>query len=801
MLRNYIKTAFRSLIKHKVISLINIFGLATGFTCCILLVIFIQHELSYDKFHTRYHETYRANLKYSIGESEAGGITSASALLPSLLREVPEVKTGVRVFNSGSFWPLVVKHNDRIFQESRFFYADSTFFEVFDFQLIKGHPEQALIRPNSVILTQSTALKYFGNADPMGKTIRVDNQSDYLVTGVMLDIPVNSHLQFDFLGSFSSLKASKNETWGSANFYTYVVLGNRDDYAALQDKSNLITKRISEATASGGDDYIRYDYTALADIHLKSDLKEDIPGGNIKYVYIFSIIALLILAIACVNYMNLTTARSVDRAREAGLRKVFGAYKTNLFFQFMSEALLITLTAGLLSLVFVKLLMPFYNELTGRVLSFELLQNPTLLTGFIITVMLTGFISGCYPSLVISSFRAAEVLKGSFKRSKSGVWLRKTLVVFQFGISTFLIISTLIIYKQLGFIQNKNLGYDREQVMVMSLDSEVRKDLNVFRQSILSNPRITNVAQAGESPVVIDGGYSIAIEGINEGERINVSAMSIDHEFIKTMNVTILAGEDITEADVAKVTRENQLTVQRSFVLNESCVKFMNFTNREIIGRKVNMNGRIGTVKAVVKDFHFASLHQKVGPLVLFIEPWNYNYALVKITPENISGTIAYMKEKWEALFRHRPFGFEFMEAEFNQLYLAEQQAGKVFLAFATIAILLACLGLFGLASFVARQKIKEIGIRKTMGASSLNILKLLNKDFVRLVVVAISITIPVTYLFIDNWLAGFSYKTSIGAGVFIVAAIISLVIALGTVSFQTIKAASTNPADLLRNE
>ncbi|MDN5215401.1 ABC transporter permease [Fulvivirgaceae bacterium BMA12] len=801
MLKNYFKTALRNLLKHRVISMINILGLSVGFTCCILLVLFIQQELSYDKFHTQYDKIYRANLVYNFGGSGSTGITTPTALLPALLREVPEAKTGVRIFNSGNFRPLVVKYQDQLFQESRFFYADSTFFEVFDFDLVKGDPKQALKNPESVILTQSTAEKYFGSTDPVGKTIRVDNRTDFLVTGVMQNLPFNSHLQFDFLASFNSLRASKNEIWWSANYYTYVVLNNKDNFQALQTKTDQITNRVFKDEIAAEGDFVRYEYTPLSDIHLKSELKEDIPGGNIRHVYIFSVIAFLIIAVASINYMNLSTARSVDRIGEVGLRKVFGALRGNLFLQFMSEAILVTFFATLLSLVLANLLMPYYNNLTGRYLSLNLAHNSYLLFGVIISSFLVGLISGCYPSLVLSAFKPSAFLKGGFKRSNSGVLLRKTLVVFQFGISTFLIAATLIIHKQLNFIQNKNLGYSKSQVMLLPLDRQVRKNLEVFKQSVINNTNIINLARAGESPVVIDGGYSISIEGMDEGESLNVNAMSIDHEFIKTLDITLLAGENITEADVIKVKSKVRETVQRSFILNESCVKMLDFSNQEIIGRKVNMNGRLGVVKAVVKDFHFTSLHQKIGPLVLFIEPWDNNFALVKVKPENISGTIAFMKDKWELLFSHRPFNYEFLDDQFNQLYRSEKQIGQVFIAFAAIAIFIACLGLFGLASFIARQRIKEIGIRKIVGASVMNILNLLAGNFVKLVVVAIILAIPIAYLFIKIWLEDFSYKTSIGASAFILAGITSLAIALATISYQTISAANTNPAHLLRNE
>ncbi len=801
MLKNYFKIALRNLIKHRIISLINILGLSIGFTCCILLVLFIQHELSYDKFHSQYDQIYRADLVYNFGGSGSAGIATPTALLPALLREVPETKTGVRIFNSGNFRPLVVKHQDKIFQESRFFYADSTFFEVFDFELIKGDPKQALKNPESVILTQSTAEKYFGATDPIGKTIRVDDRKDFLVTGIMQNIPANSHLQFDFLASFNSLRASKNEIWWSANYYTYVVLNNKGNFPALQTKTDQIINRVFKDEIAGKEDFVRYEYTPLADIHLKSELKEDIPGGNITHVYIFSVIAFLIIAIASINYMNLSTARSIDRIGEVGLRKVFGALRGNLFLQFMSEAILVTFFATLLSLILANLLMPYYNNLTGRYLSLDLIHNNYLLFGVIISSFLVGLISGCYPSLVLSAFKPSAFLKGGFKRSNSGVLLRKVLVIFQFAISTFLIATTLIIHQQLNFIQNKNLGYSKSQVMLLPLDRQVRKNLEVFKQSVTGNTNIINLARAGESPVVIDGGYSISIEGMDQGESLNVNAMSIDHEFIKTLNITLLAGENISEADVAKVKSEVRETVQRSFILNESCVKMLNFTNQEIIGRKINMNGRTGFVKAVAKDFHFTSLHQKIGPLVLFIEPWDNNFALVKVKPENISSTIAFMKDKWELLFSHRPFNYEFMDDQFDQLYRSEKQIGQVFIAFAAVAILIACLGLFGLASFIARQRIKEIGIRKIVGAGLIDILNLLAGNFVKLVIIAIILATPIAYIFIKMWLEDFSYKISIGMSAFMLAGITSLIIALATVSYQTISAANTNPAHLLRNE
>ncbi|MDN5200910.1 ABC transporter permease [Fulvivirgaceae bacterium BMA10] len=799
MLKNYFKVAIRSLLRHKSYSFINIFGLSIGFTCCMLIVLFIQNELSYDRFHDNLDNIVRAHRESRFDGNVRSGVTTPTALLPTLKKSLPEVQTGVRLFNVSNFGPTVVKYENRLFQETRFFFADSTFFDVFSFKLTQGNPKEALTQPNSVVLTKSIARKFFGAEDPIGKNLLIDNRREYKVTGVMEDIPKNSHIHPDFVASFSSLRASREEIWGSANYSTYLLLHEEHNLKAMQAKIDArIEKELSDWITNEGD-YMTYKLMPLKDIHLKSELNEIEPGGDIRYVYIFSAIALLILVIACINYMNLATARSSERAKEVGLRKVMGAFKAELFKQFMNEALIISFLALILSFCLVYFILPYFNNLTEREITFYLFDNPLLLWGSIGITLFVGFLAGSYPALALSSFSPSVVLKGNFKTSQSGTLLRKILVVFQFSVSMLLIVGTVVVFRQLHFIQNKNLGYDKDHVLVLPMDREIINNLSTLKTELVRNPSIHHVSAASESPTEIRGGYSINVQGMEDDDYRGITALSVDYDFVKTMGLKLLSGNDYTITNFENIKGEDD--DQYAFILNESALKHLDLELKNAIGKKATMNGRSGKIKGVINDFHFASLHKGIEPLTLFIEPWAFNYVFVKTSSGNITETLTFVESKWKDLFPHRPFEFEFVDAQFDQLYRSEQQIGQVFGVFALIAILIACLGLFGLASFTATQRIKEIGVRKVLGASVFSVVTLLSKDFTRLVIIAFLISAPIAYYIMNRWLESFTYRISVGAGILALSGIIALMIAFLTVSYQSYKAAVSNPVDTLRTE
>lgn len=797
MLRNYFLTTLRNLRKHFSYSVINIFGLGLGISISLLLALWIGHELSYDRFHTNADNVYRVSMEMSFGGQSAKHAVSPTALLPTLQKNFAEVSSGVRLYNPASYNPFIVKKDDHLFQEGQFYFADSTFFDVLTYPLLKGNPKTALTKPNSVVLTESMAKKYFGQEDPIGKTLLINNDKEYTITGLTKDAPENSYLNFDFIGSFSSLNASKSEIWWSANYLTYVLLDKNADLRAIEQKTNdLVKKALADEITSPGD-YVKYNWTNIQDIHLRSEASTEMePVGNIQYVYLFAGIALLILIIACINYINLATARAAFRAKEVGVRKVVGASKNQLMAQFIGESIIITFCALIFAFLLAQLLLPLFNTLTGKNFAPSTLTEPLFLAGVIATALMVALFSGAYPALAITSFKPVNILKGNFRTSSSGIWLRKGLVVFQFCITLILTIGTIAITQQISFIQNKKLGYERENTIIIPLDRETEKVYSSLKSEFLRSGRVAEMGRATESPVEINGGYSIQLQG-SQNPPMSIVALSADEDFVPSLGMEIISGRDFNENDIKNFNTDTTY----AFMLNESALANLFLDKDEAIGKQVSLNGRKGEIVGVLKDFHFASLHMPIGPLAIFSGPDEYNFAFAKLNPGALNETLEELKTISNTVAPHRPFSYEFMDQQFNALYKSEEQMASLFGIFSTLAIVIACLGLLGLVSFSATQKTKEIGIRKVLGATAGSIILLITNEYTRLILISIIIAVPLALYAINEMLSNFAYKTTIGPIAIALSVIGCVLIAFLTASYQALKAATINPTETLRNE
>lgn len=800
MLKNYLVASVRSLRKNLSYSAINIVGIGLGLATCILLSVWINHELSYDQFHKNANRIYRGSLEYSFGGQTSKTSVSPTALLPALKKNFPEVENGVRIDNPSGWNPYIVKNDDKLFQEKKFYFADSTFFKVFSFKLLQGNPDKALTEPNTVILTQASARKYFGTEDVLGKTLTVNNKTEYKVTGLLENLPSNSMIQFDFLGSFSSLGASKEQIWWSANYQTFLLLAPNADVNSLREKTNALVKKelASELTSKG--DYVVYNFTPLTDIYLKSNVDEPEIVGNIQYIYIFSAIALLVLTIACINYINLATARAAGRAKEVGVRKVTGALRSQLFWQFISESLLITLLGFCFAFALAQLTLPLFNSLTGKYFNYLDLFDPTFMGACTLVWLVIGLAAGAYPAIALSSFKPVSVLKGNFKNSSQGVWLRQGLVVFQFSVSIILMIGTAVIVKQIDFIQRKKLGYEKENVIVVPLDRKTSGSYEQLKTEFERSGRIVSMGRSTEAPTKIKGGYAMNVEGSASDKGMIVTATAIDKDFVPTMNINIIAGKNFSESDFQKLKSDTLF----SFMLNQSALKELGLTLENAIGTKMRLSGRKGEIAAVVEDFHFSSLHEKISPIVLFTaqDEWDLNNAFVRLKPGDFSTTLGALKSIATTLFPQRPFEYEFLDHQYQKLYDKEQRMGSVSTLFALLTVVIACLGLLGLVAYSAAQKTKEIGIRKVLGATSSSIVGLITQSYMKLVVISIVIGIPAAYWLMDSfWLSSFAYHTTIGLAPLMAVAIACILIAFATASFQAVKAAWVDPAKTLRSE
>jgi putative ABC transport system permease protein len=783
MIRNYLKVALRTLRRHKAYSFINIAGLAFGITCSVLMFMWVQDELSYDRFHGNAGELYRILLDPQ-GASATHEAVSPPVLAGKMKEDIPEVADTSRMVLHGR---MLFSIGDRNQYEERGLLADPSFFTMFDFPYLRGNPDTALDDPSSLVLTKSTAEKYFGAADPLGETITINHQKDYTVTGVIADIPANSHMRFDFVRPFTLLgEGGRNlESWGDVSFYTFVQLRKGASFREVDAKLKAMVEKEDPK-------HNLYYLQPLTRIHLHSNFNFDYAAhGNILYVYIFGAAALFVLLIACINFMNLATARSSVRAKEVGMRKVIGACRPDIVKQFYGESFLSSLLAMAAAALFIWLLLPAFNTLSGKHLSFDPIGNPQLLLGLGLVALLTGIVSGSYPALVLSSFHPIKVIRGTRRTGKRGVLFRRILVVTQFSLTIILIIGTIVVHSQLTHIRNQNLGYVKDDIAVLGLRGELAGKADVIRNELLKNAAIGNVTLTSSLPTHIGSGTSGAEwEGMEEGTRIQMQFSAVDPDYLKTFKMEMAEGRFFS--------REREADTE-AFVLNQAAVEAMGLESP--LNKKMWAFGIEGPIIGIVKDFNYKSLHIGIEPLILAVLPQYYRYVCVRLTGEDVGAAIAAMKDVWDRFAPGFPFEYSFLDQRIDDLYKAERRMGQVFNTFTLLALLIASLGLFGMTAFTAERRTREIGIRKVLGASLPSIVGLLSRESARLVLLSNIIAWPLAYLAMKSWLKSFAYRTEIEVWVFFAAALAALGIALLTVSFQAVKAALANPADSVRSE
>lgn len=685
MLKNYFKTAFRNLLKNKTASFINIFGLTIGLCSCMLIGLYLQHELNYDGFQKKGDRIARVIMEYKLagGASSIKGNFTSVRVAPIFKRTFPEVKDAVRMV----MYPEVVQYKDKLIDEKAFVYADPSFFNLFSFKLLQGDRSKVLSSPHEVILSESTAKRYFGNENPIGKTLKLETDTDlYQVTGIIANCPSNSQIKFDFLASFSTLGLADDErNYWNASYTTYLLLKDRYDFAPLQAKIGPFMKK----EMAGQGVTVNFTLEPFTRVHLYSEYDGFEPNNSIIYIHIMEAVAVMILLIACFTYVNLNTSRSMERAKEVGVRKVMGAGNEQLFWQFIGESVLVCIIATVFSIVATVLILPYFNQLAEKQLQVNAFLSLPVISGCVVLILLVSLLAGSYPALILSNFQPVKVLKGSFKNTGSGQWVRKSLIVFQFSISVVLIVSTLIIQNQLSFIQNKKLGYNRDRVLILPLDQKMLNNLDVIKQEFKSNNNILNVSRCVATPVNILSGYMMRSATMPENQQITVNGDPIDEDFIKTTGLQLIAGVDLTQQDIKDVSFPDRKQNTYHFILNESAAKQLGWTAEQAVGKRMFLDAsRPGFVRGVVKDFNFESLHNPIKPLVLFPEIRGRSL-LVKLKGTNIQQSIAFLGSKWKELVPYRPFEYHFMDEDFNKLYSSEIRLGKVLDIFAGIAIAL----------------------------------------------------------------------------------------------------------------
>jgi putative ABC transport system permease protein len=794
MIKNYFKVAIRNLLHNRVFSFINILGLAVGMTACFLIFQYVRFESGYDSFHSKADRIYRVvgDVKTPT-ETISTGLT-ITPLAPNLKKDFPEVEDAVRLWRDG----ILVHKGDVKFQEKRTVFADSSFFNIFDFPLLTGDKHTALTEPMSIVLSETAAKKYFGNANPLGQQIQITGAAlNATITGIMKDIPQNSQIQADMLISMSSWKPVygrplQDSEWTNHNYYTYILLQPHTDAQAFEKKLPDFMKRHHGADADKLQMWETLSLEPLRDVYLKST-RDGFVQGNIHNVYIFSIVALFILIIACINFINLTTARSTVRAKEVGVRKVIGAARSQLAGQFIGESVIICWMAFILTLILGSVTLPLFNQLAGKMISPGIFNRGADILGLFLLSTLIGITAGIYPSLVLSAFRPVSVLKGRFATSTQGLLLRKGLVVFQFTISIILIVGTIIVNSQLQYMRNKDLGFSKDQEMVIFTNYDKNKD--TFKQSLSSIPGVLSTTYSSNVP---GGGYVSSYSEVEnktgEMQKCTLDNYFVDFDFIRQFDLKIIAGRAFLKGYSTDSTQ--------AMIINESAVAMLGYTSpQQALGRKFDQNGRQGTIIGVVKNFNYMSLRDNIRPFNLRIEPYGFGTISIKVATANLPATIKAIESSWNHTIPNRPFEYTFLNEDFNHQYDTDARFGNLFLNFSILAIIISCLGVLGLASYSTFQRTKEIGVRKVLGASVSNIVRLLSIDFIRLVLLAFLIASPIGWYVMHNWLHGFAYSIPITWRVFALAGGLSLLIVFLTISYQAIRAAVANPVKSLRTE
>jgi len=789
MFRNYFKIAWRNIQKHKGYSIINISGLALGLACCLLILLWVRDETSYDKFHENVPNLYRVI-------QERSSVTCAP-MAPALEAEVPEIVKATRYRPIGT---RLIKYKDKAFNGDRFSLVDPAYFEMFTFPFLKGDPSQALKDPFTIVLTEKTAQKFFGDEEPVGKTLRVEDRFDFKVTGIIKNVPHNSHMQFDVLSRFDFLQDLWGEdmnNWRSSSHITYVQLQDGSNHEEVVKKMCNVYKKYA------GDDYKKLLLYPLIGIHLSRRVMwVDSEPGSIVYVYMFSVIALFILVIACINFMNLMTARSVKRAKEVGIRKVVGAQKLDLVRQFYGESAFSLLISFLIAFILVVLLLPAFNNLAGKQLTIALFRNMNIASGMVLIAVFAGILSASYPALFISSFRPAKVLKTlSTNGIKGSFSLVKMMVIIQFVITIFLIICTIVVYRQLNFIQNRDLGYDRENIICMPVTNSFLRQLSAASNELISYPNIVSIALSSTLPGRGESTTSkITWDGKNTEEKVVFEVIWADMGFLETFKLTIREGRFFS--------REFISDLRNGVVINETAARIMGFDNESAIGKRLyNAPGRSSlqgggvNITGVMKDFHSRSLHYEIAPVIIRYPTYPQDNLSIRIRAGKLNETLNFLAGIWQKFVPDYPFTYIFFDEIINDLYSAEQRMGKIFNYFSYLAIFISCLGLLGLTAFTAEKRTKEVGIRKVFGASTPHVVLMLTKEFLLLVVLAIFVSWPVSYYVAHRWLQKFAYRSDLPFWIFPIAGVFCLLIVLLTVSYQVIKAAYANPIESLRYE
>jgi putative ABC transport system permease protein len=799
MIKNYLKIALRNIKRHKGYSFINIAGLALGMACCLFILSYVLYEFSYDTFHEDADRISRVAMEFRAKDQPVKyGAVTPPPVAQAILDNFAEVEDAVRITRANG----IVKHGEKQFFEDKIFYADQSFFNVFTFPIIKGNPETALKEPYTAVLTESIAEKYFGSENPVGKTISINYQRDYKITGVVEDIPPNSHFTFDLLFSFAPIEESLQNApigklWFSHSYYTYIKTRSENlSPAFIEGVYNLSANIIGDFEKKVGFAQ-RFFLQPLKDIYLTSNLRNELGNtGNKTYLYYFIAIAVFILIISSINFVNLSTARSTGRAREVGIRKVAGAEKKQLINQFLGEALFTTFISAGIAMLIILISLPHFRVLTGKDIDLHLISSAIILC-IILIPLAVGLLAGSYPAFFLSAFHPIDTLKGVFGHTIKGTRLRKGLVIFQFAISILLIISTIIVSKQLSFMRKQDLGFDKEQIVVLSLrgSGEARQKYNVLKNEFMKHATIVSASASYTVPGRNPSSNAMLPEGFTGDQWQTFLINWADYDYLETYKIKLAAGRDFS--------RDFETDKEEAFILNEAAVKSLGWNSSEdAIGKTWNLgNRRKGKVIGVTKDYHFNSLHQKISPLVIHLDPDYFVYLSLRFTTGSISETLSFIEEAWKELVPGEPFSYFFLNEDFDRQYRAEVQVQAIVSLFTIMGMVIACLGLFGLTSFSVEQRKKEIGIRKVLGLANHKIVYLLVKDFLILVLIANVVALPVGWLSMNKWLQNFAYRTNMSIWIFLLSGFAAFAIALLTVSFQTIKAATANPVDSLRYE
>ena len=804
MLQNYFKIAFRNLWRNKVFSAINIFGLALGFVVCLLITLFVIDELSFDKFNLKAARIYRVNSDFKVNGSVFNDRESPALMASTLVKEYPQIENAARIKDNGK---VLVKKGNETLTEPNAFYADDALFNVFTLPMLAGDPKTALLQPHSLVIAESIARKYFNTTDVIGKTLRLDNTTDYKITGVIKNTPVQAHLHFNFVKSIEEVGDKNNTEWTSENFITYLLA---KPGVTQQDLDNILKKaakkyadpnlqqflHTSIANMDQKGDHFRFVTIPLTKIHLYSTLtNEQEPSGNIQYVYIFIVIAIVILLIACINFMNLSTARSAGRSKEVGVRKVLGSGRATLIYQFLAESTLTSFIALCIALLATYILLPYFDQLSGKQITLNLFSSVWLFPGLLVTTLVIGLLAGLYPAFFLSAFQPIKVLKGKLAAGFKGSLLRNGLVVFQFATVIVLIVGTLVIYSQLSYIRNKKLGYNREQVFVLQNTGALYLHARSFKQDVIKLAGVKSGTMTPYLPTANNNNVQVYGKdaGMSAGTTTALATWYVDEDYIGTLGMQIVNGRNFLK---------DRLTDSSAIIINETAARMLGYKEplKETVFRGGNHPFRI---IGVVKDFNTGSLRTKIEPLILRLGNDRSEMAF-RIETKNIPALISQIKNLYyqaDGNMGGQPFSYSFLDDDFNHLYKSEQNTGKIFITFAFFAILIACLGLFGLVTYAAEQRTKEIGIRKVLGATVSNIVSMLSNDFLKLVAISALIAFPVAWYAMNKWLQDFAYRTSISWWIFAVAGLLAVLITVATVSFRAVKAALMNPVNSLKAE